>query len=66
MTNFEKIKAMNEEELAVFLTEVSSGVLPGGFMYDNAGGRDLTDFDNGFCSYDKTEYIRDYLGETVF
>ena len=61
MTNFERIKAMDESELASFLADVSEGHLPDEFCHDFCACRSLSDCEDGFCAYPKEEYLIDYL-----
>ncbi len=61
MTNFERIKQMNEQELALFLADVSEGHLPDEFCHDFCSYRSLGDCESEFCAYPKDEYLIDYL-----
>lgn len=65
MTYFEKIKNMDEHELAEFLADVSDGRLADDYCLDICCARSITDCESDFCVYDKTEYVLDYLRSSV-
>ena len=61
MTMFEKIKQMDIDEMALFISNVSEGILDEEFDLTCCAGKSFADICNGTIKYDKREYIKDYL-----
>ena len=65
MTMMDKIQNMNIDELALFICNVSEGILEDEIMLDCHGAKSFAEFVNGEVKYDKQEYIKNYLSSSV-
>lgn len=64
MTMMDRIKNMDERELALFIYNVSEGILEDECKLSCCGGKHLIDFDKNSV-YSKMEYITDYLRSPI-
>ena len=65
MTKMEQIQNMNIDELALFISNVSEGILDDEYKLDSNCGRSFSEFIAGKVNYDKEEYIKNYLSSSV-
>ena len=61
MTMFEKIKAMDLDEMVLFICNVSEGILDEEYDLTTCSGKSFADICNGEIKYDKAEFVKDYL-----
>ena len=61
MTKMEEIQNMNIDELTLFLSNVSEGILDDEVNMSCCSGKSFAEICNGDVKYDKKEYIKDYL-----
>lgn len=65
MFMYEKIQKMDIDELTLFISNVSEGILDDEFNLTCCAGKSFAEICNGEVKYDKSEYIKDYLMSLV-
>ena len=61
MTMMDRIQNMDIDELTLFISNVSEGILDEEVNMSCCSGKSFAEICNGDVKYDKKEYIKDYL-----
>ena len=65
MTMMDKIQNMNIDELTLFISNVSEGILDDEYKLESNCAYSFAEFVNGEVKYDKRDYIKNYLSSSV-
>ena len=65
MTMMDKIQSMDIDELTLFISNVSEGILDDEYTLESKGAYSFAEFCNGKVKYDKRDYMKDYLRSRV-